>query len=452
MPNSRAKWCRMFQKLLITHTELKNASSRDYHLTAILILGVISGLPFLLTLSTLSFWLTEAGISKTTIGLFMLASLPYSIKFLWAPFLDQVQVPYLALKFGQRRAWLILTQICLILSLVGLGNCSPEQSIPMTAVMAFLVSFFSATQDIIIDAYRIEILSEKNKGMGAAFESIGFRLGMLASGAGALYLASLWSWQFAYWSMAVGILLGMIGILFIEEPDRKKIVKLSERLEISPSFRTHMRNLFVTPWSHLAVNRKELIYLLAFVFFFKMGDTVLNAMSAPFICDLGFSKVDFASVSKVFGITLMVFGGLAGGIMIHHVGILQSIILCVGLQGISCLMFVIQSLAGYHLGILMITVGVESFCSGLSAAVFIAFLSEFCSQPHTASHFTLLYSFGSLCRVITSALAGWMADCVSWTCLFFITCLAIVPALIFLNKLQSEQRSAQITIRRRSVA
>lgn len=442
----------MFQKILTHLHRSKTPLPGNRHLSAILILGIISGLPFLLTLSTLSFWLTEAGISKTKIGLFMLASLPYSVKFLWAPFLDQIHLPYFASRLGQRRSWLILAQICLIFSLISLGSCSPNESIFSTAIMAFLVSFFSATQDTIIDAYRIEILSEKNRGFGAALESIGFRFGMLASGAGALYLATLWSWQFAYWSMAFGIFLGMISVFFIKEPSRKKIISLSLRSELPPSFKTRMRNLFLVPWSHLAINRKELLYLLAFVFFFKMGDTVLNAMSAPFICDLGFSKIDFANVSKVFGITLMVFGGLAGGVMIHHVGTSQSIVMCLGLQAISCLMFAIQSLAGYHLGILMITVGVESFCSGLSAAVFIAFLSGFCCQPHTASHFTLLYSFGSLSRVITSVSAGWMADYISWTSLFLISATAIIPTLFFLNKLQIGQKLEQTSAKLRSVA
>ena len=160
-----------------------------------------------------------------------------------------------------------------------------------------------------------------------------------------------------------------------------------------------------------------------------MGDTVLNAMGAPFLYDLGLSKIEFANITKVFGITLMVFGGLLGGMMIHQLGILQSTLMCVGLQGVSCLMFVIQSLVGYHLSVLVITVGVESFCSGMVSAVFIAYISNFCRQPYTASHFTLLYSFGSLCRVIISALAGWLADHMGWTTLFLMTGTFTLPAI-----------------------
>jgi PAT family beta-lactamase induction signal transducer AmpG len=166
-----------------------------------------------------------------------------------------------------------------------------------------------------------------------------------------------------------------------------------------------------------------------------MGDTVLNAMGAPFLYDLGFSKIEFANVTKIFGITLMVFGGLVGGIMVQQLGILQSTVMCVLLQGISSLMFVIQSLVGYHLSVLMITVGVESLCSGMVSAIFIAYISNFCRQPYTASHFTLLYSFGSLCRVIISALAGWSADHLGWTTLFLLTGAFILPAMYVLIRL-----------------
>jgi PAT family beta-lactamase induction signal transducer AmpG len=403
-------------------------------LLIILLLGMISGLPFLLTLSTLSFWMAESGVSKTTIGLFMLVSFPYSLKFLWAPFTDHFSIPYLTKRLGKRRSWALLSQFGLCLSLYALAHCNPSQAILMTAISAFLVSFFSATQDIIIDAYRIEILKQENNGAGAALEAIGFRFGMLASGAGALYLAHTFSWRIAYLTMAVGIIGGMIVFLCISEPKHKNISLLANKHKLNIPFRQWLHTLFIIPWQQLP-KKKELVYLLVFIFCFKMGDTVLNAMGAPFLYDLGFSKIEFANITKIFGITLMVFGGLVGGIMVSQLGILQSTVMCVILQGVSSLMFVIQSLVGYHLSILMITVGVESFCSGMVSAIFIAYISDFCKQPYTASHFTLLYSFGSLCRVIISALAGWSADHVGWTMLFLITSAFILPAMFVLIKL-----------------
>ncbi len=270
------------------------------------------------------------------------------------------------------------------------------------SLSSFFVAFFSASQDIIIDAYRIEILKADNGGAGAAMEAIGFRFGMLASGAGALYLAHTFTWRIAYLTMAVGILLGMIVFCCIAEPTHKKITPLAHRRKkTTPLRRQWLHALFVMPWAQLP-RRRELIYLLIFIFCFKMGDTVLNAMGAPFLYDLGFSKIEYANVTKIFGITLMVFGGLIGGVMIQQLGILQSTVMCVGLQGVSCLMFVIQSLVGHHLSVLMITVGVESFCSGMVSAVFIA---------------------------------GWSADHIGWTPLFLITGAFILPAVYILIKL-----------------
>lgn len=414
-------------------------------LLMILVLGMISGLPFLLTLSTLSFWLAESGVSKTTIGLFMLVSLPYSLKFIWAPFIDLFSLPGLTRYFGKRRSWALISQAGLLASLVCLACCDPAQSIALTAFSSFFVSFFSASQDMIIDAYRIEILKADNQGAGAALEAIGFRFGMLASGAGTLYLAHTFTWRTAYLVMAMSIIMGMIVFCMIAEPDHKKVMSLAYNKKEPMSLRQWLHTLFVLPWIQLP-KRRELAYLLVFIFCFKMGDTVLNAMGAPFLYDLGLSKIEFASITKVLGITLMVFGGLLGGVMIHQLGILQSTLMCVGLQGVSCLMFVIQSLVGYHLSVLIITVGVESFCSGMVSAIFIAYISNFCRQPYTASHFTLLYSFGSLCRVIISALAGWSADHMGWTTLFLITGAFVLPAIYSLIKLaqagEEKERSA----------
>jgi len=412
-------------------------------LLIILLLGMISGLPFLLTLSTLSFWMVESGVSKTTIGLFMLVSLPYSLKFLWAPFTDYFSLPYLTKRFGQRRSWALLSQFGLLISLISLAHCDPSHAIALTALSSFFVAFFSASQDIIIDAYRIEILKADLRGAGAAMEAIGFRFGMLASGAGALYLAHTFTWRIAYLTMAVGMIFGMVIFCCIAEPKHKKITRLAHHKKKPISLRQWFHALFIMPWAELP-RKRELSYLLLFIFCFKMGDTVLNAMGAPFLYDLGFSKIEYANVTKIFGITLMVFGGLVGGVIIQQLGILQSTVMCVGLQGISCLMFVIQSLVGHHLSVLMITVGVESFCSGMVAAVFIAYISTFCRQPYTASHFTLLYSFGSLCRVMISVLAGWLADHIGWTPLFLVTGAFTLPAVYILIKLvQLEKNRAE---------
>lgn len=403
-------------------------------LLTIFLLGIISGLPFLLTLSTLSFWLAESGINKTTMGLFILVSVPYSLKFLWAPFTDYFSLPYFTKRLGIRRSWGLASQTGLLFSLIVLAHCDPSQSIAFTAISAFCVSFFSASQDIVIDAYRIEILKADSSGAGAALEAIGFNFGMMTSGAGALYLAHAYTWRIAYLTMTLGVICGMIIFCRIKEPHHTKVTPLLRKNKTSMPWRHWLHNLFIVPWSQLS-QKNALIYCFAFIFCFKMGDTVLNAMCAPFLCDLEFSKLEYATVTKIFGIGLMVFGGLMGGIIIHQFGILQSTIMCVCLQSISCLMFAIQSLIGHHLGVLIITVGVESFCSGMTSTIFIAYISSLCRQPYTATHFTLLYSFGSFCRVIISTLAGWSADRLGWTPLFLASSTLIIPALYILMKL-----------------
>lgn len=411
----------------------------DAQVIRILALGFVSGLPFLLTLSTLSFWLAEKGASNTAIGLFMIVSLPYSFKFLWAPLVDYVSIPVLTDRLGKRRSWLLISQIFLTLSLFAMGFCTPTDSLLLLGITATLVAFFSATQDIIIDAYRIETISNRNRGTAAAFETIGFRLGMLISGAGALYLAQMSSWQDAYHVMAVLSSLSIVLTLTIPEPSTITIV----RPEFSGQRQQTLKrftSFFTLPIRQFA-HRDKLWLILGFIFFFKVTDTVLNSMSAPFLCDLGFSKIEFANVSKLFGIILMVIGGILGGVMIHQLGMYQSAVMCAILQAVSTLMFTIQSLSGYDPNILIITVGSESLCSGMTSAIFIVLLSSFCSQPHTASHFTMLYSFGSLCRVATSAMAGWLADQMSWSLLFLCCFAALVPSIILLNGIVSAEES-----------
>lgn len=422
----------------------------DQRVIRIFALGFVSGLPFLLTLSTLSYWLAEVGISNTAIGLFMIVSLPYSFKFVWAPLTDHLKIPLLTPWLGKRRSWLLISQICLTLCLFIMGYCSPQKSLLILGIIATLVSFFSATQDIIIDAYRIETICKKNCGTAAAFETIGFRFGMLISGAGALYLAHMLSWQSAYHIMAAISILS-IGLTFvIPEPLSSSIVNVNFENSQRPVLE-RFASYFITPIRQFP-SQNKLWSILGFIFLFKLTDTVLNSMSAPFLCDIGFSKIEFANVSKVFGISLMVLGGLLGGVMIHRLGMYQSAVMCAVLQAMSTLMFTIQALVGYDTSILIITVGSESLCSGMTSTIFIALLSGLCVQPHTASHFTLLYSFGSLSRVITSALAGWAADQISWALLFLCCFGALVPTILLLNQILMEEKLDEIPESKKSTA
>lgn len=397
----------------------------DHRLIALLLLGFVSGLPFLLTLSTLSRWLAEEGISNTTIGMFMLVTAPYSCKFLWAPMIDSWRIPVLTRWVGQKRSWLLLTQLCLIASLMMMARCSPVSNLGIMAFWALLVAFFSATQDIVVDAYRIEIFSASLSGAGAAIESIGFKFGMLASGAGALYLASGLGWMAAYQIMASLVIIGMITVWFIPEPPV---------LEYPPESSDLARS-FWQPCLEI-LKSKHILHVLSFILFFKFGDVVLQAMSAPFLHELGVSKIEFATITKVFGIGLMVLGGLFAGILINYLGVASTIVVATVLQSASCMMFALLAIVGYDKSLLWLSVCLEGFCSGIVTSVFIAYLSSLCVRRYTASHFTLLYSFGSLCRVVLSMLSGWLADYIGWTGLFFLCAWASVPVIFSFGKLK----------------
>jgi MFS transporter, PAT family, beta-lactamase induction signal transducer AmpG len=379
----------------------------------LLLLGFSSGLPFLLILSTLSMWLSEANVSKSLIGLFMFVSLPYSIKFLWSGTLDRKKIPWLSDRIGQRRSWALLAQAGVLLSLIGLSCCDPARSLGQLACWATLVALCSATLDSVIDAYRIELLASQYLGTGAAIEAVGFRLGMLASGAGTLYLANAWGWPAAYLSMALCCLIGLAAILVSDEP--------------MPARETQYRAIRGRSAPFIPIS--SLYTLLGFIFFFKLIDIVLNSMMAPFLHDLGFNKVDFAHFSKLYGTLLTIVGGLLAGNAIHRFGIAFIVKCAIALQILSALIFITQAQLGHHFPCLIISLGIESFTAGLSATAFIAFLSHFCRHGNSAQDFTLLYSFGSLSRVLVSSAAGLAADQISWEALFLLS--GLLGALTF---------------------
>jgi PAT family beta-lactamase induction signal transducer AmpG len=268
------------------------------------------------------------------------------------------------------------------------------------------------------------LLDQNKAGAGAAVESIGFRLGMLISGAGALYLASFLSWQGAYSCMALVEVVGIPALWLI--PVRKSVSHYHSESSV--------KEILSRSFS-LLHKQTPLVYLVAFVFLFKVCDTVLNAMSAPFLFSIGFDKIEYASISKSFGITLMVMGGLAAGYLIHQLGSIFVVVASLFLEAVCCFLFVIQLMVGHDTSVLMITIGVESFVSGMASAAFIALITRYCQVPFSASHFTFLYAMGSLSRVVVSMLAGVGADVFGWNGLFFISAFTTIPAFWLLIQL-----------------
>lgn len=405
----------------------------DTTILSVFFFGFSSGLPFLLTLSTLSIWLKESNVNNTTIGLFVLATLPYTFKFLWGPLVDKIKIPLLFLLLGQRRSWAFASQCALIAMLIGLGSSQPESNILITAGWAFGVAFCSAIQDIVIEAYRIESTGEQQKGSAASAIVLGWRLGTMAAGAGALFLAATFSWQTAYNSMAALMLIGLLTTLFspstiIQEKEAVSPLKIN----LHASFWLWLQSTYGVPFKKLC-HSHHWHTTLALIFFYKVGDTALNVMSTPFLVELGFSVSEIAHIAKIFGISAMIAGGFMGGFLVSLCGIIPSLMLCLALQFLSSLMFILQASVGRDLNVLVLTVGIENFASGLGTTAFIAYLSSLCHSPHTATQFAILSSFASMARVALSIGAGILADKLSWLHFFTLTAVACLPGLCLLT-------------------
>jgi PAT family beta-lactamase induction signal transducer AmpG len=287
-----------------------------------------------------------------------------------------------------------------------------------TALCAFIVSCFSATQDVAHDAFRIEALNPQQRGAGAGASSMGYRSGMWIAGAGALYLASYISWSFVYLLMASTMLIGMITTLVCQEPPRHPTTRSSLKLRdfAGQSYTSFLR-------------RSDLRVLLLFIFLYKIGDTILNTLTMPFLLEIGFTKLEIAYVAKAFGLLAMMAGGVIGGIFLSYQP-LEKILPKVGLMYVTAsILFMAQSMIGCHLGFLFLTVGFENFASGFGTAAFIVLLSSRCTQPFTGTHFAFLTSFGSLCRIAISAFSGWLADQLPWSTFYGLTALMILPSI-----------------------
>ncbi|MBF0135396.1 MAG: AmpG family muropeptide MFS transporter [Magnetococcus sp. DMHC-1] len=412
---------------------------------AIFFLGFSSGLPLALTFGTLSLWLMEAGVAKSTIGLFALASAPYTVKFLWAPLLDRLPMPFFTARWGQRRGWALCIQILLALAILGLGSANPAHDPRLTALLALAVAFLSASQDIVIDAYRVEILDKSQYGAGAAMIVLGYRMGMLVSGAGALYLATYFGWWVTYAVMAVCMAVGIVTILVNPEPVRTmEPESRQQENRIDSALGRHLRQegrwVALVRWLSVAVvapladflTRRGWLAVLMFILLYKLGDALAGVMTGPFYIDLQFSKIEIANLTKIFGLIATLVGSVIGGFMVHRWGIMVSLLYCGILQMVSNLMFVWLALAGRDLTILALTIGIENLSGGMGSAALVAYLSSLCNVAYTATQYALLSSFMAFGRTILASWGGFLADKMSWGPFFFLTTVAALPGMVLL--------------------
>ena len=397
----------------------------DRRLITILAMGFASGLPFLLTSVTLSAWLAQEGIAKTLIGFMSWASSVYALKFLWSPVVDRMALPWLTKRLGRRRSWMLLAQLMCMAAMVGLGLTHPGENLALTAAWVVALAFASATQDIVIDAYRIEYLDQTQYGAGAAMTTLGYRIGVLASGGGALIIADTAGWAVSYTIMAALMALGLITTLISPEP------KINAPIFKSESYTVWMKEAVVAPFADF-MTRPHALAILGFIALYKYGDALLAIMANPFYVDLGFTLTEIGLVTKTYGVAMTMLGSFVGGIFVMRFGLMPTLFWGGVAMGASNLLYVLLAAVGNSVPVFVAVISVENFANGLGGVAAIAYLSSLCNVAFTATQYALMTSFMAFTRTILASGGGWLADRVDWMTYFIITTFAAIPGLVLL--------------------
>jgi PAT family beta-lactamase induction signal transducer AmpG len=391
-----------------------------------LFMGFACGLPLLLTLSVLQAWMTEEGVDLTVVGLMTLVGLPYTLKFLWAPVVDRYTLPFL----GRRRGWLLVAQVCLMAAIVGLGMTNPAKSPWMVALAAFLVTFFSASQDIVVDAYRREDLRDEELGLGSSLYVNGYRVGMLLASGGGLILADRLAFSTVYLIMSLCLLPGVLTTLLTPEPDAPY-----------GSPRT-LGEAVVQPLLEY-FRRPEALWILAFILLYKIGDTVASAMTTPFYLEVGFSKTEIGAVVKLFGFWATIAGGLVGGVAMLRIGINRSLWVFGILQALSTACFAILVHTGPSVPALSGVIAFENLSSGMGTAAYAAFMASITHKKFTATQYALLTSLMGVPRVVAAAPTGFLAKHMGWQAFFIACALIAIPGMMLLVRFAPWRASAR---------
>ncbi|MFM9889238.1 MAG: AmpG family muropeptide MFS transporter [Rickettsiales bacterium] len=413
-------------------------------------LGFYSGLPLALTASTLTAWLADAKIDRAAIGLFAAVATPYALKFLWAPLIDGLHLPWLS-RLGRRRSWLLLVQALLALALIAMAHTQPEITPGLVALMAVVIATLSATQDIVIDAYRVELLAPEEQGTGAAWATFGYRIGMLVSGAGALALADRFGWSSTYLLMAAVMASGMAVTLWARESPISVIpaeagIHLSEAsqakkwIPASAGMTKFIRRYVLEPFAEFAT-RPHWVWILAFVILYKLGDAFMGVMFNPFLLDLGFTKTQIAQIVKLYGLIATILGTFAGGAMVARLGTYRALIMGGLLHMATNLLLVVQAQLGAEPNFLILSIVTENFTGGMSTAAFIAYLSALCRRDYTATQYALLSSLAAFGRTWLSTPSGWLSLVLGWEWFFALASLMALPGLVLLHWLERKRRT-----------
>jgi MFS transporter, PAT family, beta-lactamase induction signal transducer AmpG len=416
----------------------------------VMLLGFSAGLPLALSGSTLLVWMREAGVDLGTIGLFALVGTPYTVKFLWAPLVDALDVPVLSHLLGRRRGWLVFSQLMLMAAIVFLGLLDPAISPWLVALGALLVAAASATQDIVIDAFRIETLDEREQAAGMASYVAAYRVGMLVSTAGALFLVTGFeqfgfgkqaAWSASYIVMAAMVVIGIVTTLAATEPARSEQAMAAHAQE---NALVRVAKAAVGAFAEF-ITRDMAVVVLVFVVLYKFCDAFAGAMTAPFVIDLGFSRNDYAAIVKGVGLAATLIGGFAGGFVARAFPLTTSLWIGAFLQMASNLVFTWQAIIGVNYWALTATIIAENFTGAIGTVIFVAYLSALCRSPlHTATQYALLTALAAVGRTYLSAGAGFVAEAVGWPMFFVLSALTAVPSLILLAWLQARGHFATL--------
>lgn len=382
-----------------------------------LLMGFACGLPLLLTITLLQAWMKEEGVDLTVIGLMALVGLPYTLKFLWAPFLDRFTLPFL----GRRRGWLLIAQVALLLAIAGLGFTQPRENPWILAFVAFLVTFFSASQDIVVDAYRREDLPDEELGLGSSLYVNGYRVGMLLASGGGLILADHMPFSMVYLIMAACMLPGILTTIFAHEP------------ELTAGTPKTMKEAVFDPLAEY-FSRHGALYILAFILLYKIGDTMASAMTIPFYLDIGFSKTEIGTVVKLFGFWATIAGSLIGGTIMLRLGIKRSLWYFGFLQAVSTAGFAVLARIGHSVPALSAVIAFENLSSGMGTAAYVAFMASITNKRFTATQYALLSSLMGIPRVLASAPTGFLAKNIGWEGFFILCTLIAIPGMVLLLK------------------
>lgn len=425
-------------------------------------LGFSAGLPLLLVFSTLTAWLTEAGVSRGTIGFFTWIGITYSVKVFWSPVVDRVRLPLLGRLLGQRRSWILLAQLVIVAGLAGMAMSDPLNDLVMLAVCALVVAFGSATQDIAIDAWRIEAAPKHEQAAMSATYVFGYRMALLVAGAGALHMAVRMDWSQVYLAMAALMGAGIVATLLSREPTLQRRSDAALLEQAAQDFMARNARLprpvrLAVAWVIGAVVCPFLDFfkryglhslaVLLLVGSFRISDISMGAMANPFYLELGFTKDQIANISGIYGIVMTILGGLAGGVLAVRYGLLRMLLAGAVLSAATNLLFALMAMVGAQTWMLVITISGDNFFAGLAMAVFIAWLSSLTSSAYTATQYALFSSLMTLPGKFIGGFSGQVVDAVGWLQYFlYVTAIGVPAVLLCMYLIMRERRNGPLPV------